>query len=68
MSTGFSTSSLGNETADQVLTRIAQALRERDPGLTQAQAVLQASQTPEFSKAHREERERKMIEASLRYG
>jgi hypothetical protein len=68
MSTWFNTSSPGNESADQVLGRIARALRDRDPRLTQAQAVLQASQTPEFSKAHREERERKMIEASLRYG
>ena len=57
-----------DETADQVLARIARALRDRDPTLTHAQSVLEASQTPEFSKAHREERDRKMIEASLRYG
>jgi hypothetical protein len=36
--------------------------------LTQAQSISQANEAPEFSKAHREERDRKMIEASLRYG
>jgi hypothetical protein len=68
MTTRFNTSAPGDESADQVLARIARALRDRDPTLTPAQALLRASQTPEFSKAHREERDRKMIEASLRYG
>jgi hypothetical protein len=68
MTTRFNTSAPGDESADQVLARIARALRDRDPTLTHAQSVLQTSQTPEFSKAHREERERKMIAASLRHG
>jgi hypothetical protein len=68
MITPFTTSSPGAESADQVLARIARALRDRDPRLTQAQSLLRASQTPEFSKAHREERERKMIATSRLYG
>jgi len=68
MTTRFNASAPGVKSADQVLARIARGLRDRDPRLTHAQSILQASQTPEFSKAHREERDRKMIEASLRYG
>jgi hypothetical protein len=55
MSTWFSTSSPGYESADQVLTRIARTLRDRDPKLTQAQAVLKASSDPEFVAKNREE-------------
>jgi hypothetical protein len=53
MSTWFGTSLPGYESADQVLARIARALRDRY--LTQAQAVLRASGDPEFVAKNREE-------------
>jgi len=68
MSTWFNTSSLGDESADQVLARIAQALRDRNPKLTQAQAVLKASSDPEFVAKNREETTVRMIKASRLYG
>jgi hypothetical protein len=56
------------ETADQVLARIARALRDRDPNLTQAQALLKASNDPEFVAKNREETTARMIRASRLYG
>jgi hypothetical protein len=54
MSTRFNTSAPGDESADQVLARIARALRDRDSRLTQAQAVLKASSDPEFVAKNKE--------------
>jgi hypothetical protein len=68
MSTWLSTSSPGSESADQVLARIARALRDRDPKLTQAQAVLKASSDPEFVAKNKEETTTRMIRASRLYG
>jgi hypothetical protein len=68
MTTRFNTSAPGDETADQVLARIRAGTAGSRPNTDACQSVLKASQTSEFSKAHREERERKMIAASLRYG
>ena len=67
MTTRFNTAP-GYESADQVLGRIARALRDRDPKLTQAQAVLKASSDPEFVTKNREETTVRMIRASRLYG
>jgi hypothetical protein len=67
MTTWFNTAS-GYESADQVLARIARALRDRDPKLTQAQAVLKASSDPEFVAKNKEETTTRMIRASRLYG
>src|SRR6266487_2782343 len=64
MTTWFNTSAPGDESADQVLAGIARALRDRDPKLTQAQAVLKASSDPEFVAKNREETTTGMIRAS----
>jgi hypothetical protein len=68
MITRFNTSPPEDETADEVLTRIARALRDRDPKLTQAQAVLKASSDPEFVAKNKEETTARMIRASRLYG
>jgi hypothetical protein len=68
MTTQFNTSAPGGESADQVLARIARALRDRDPKLTQAQAVLKASSDPEFVAKNKEETTTRMIRASRLYG
>jgi hypothetical protein len=70
MLTTFNEDGAANEviSADELLRRRAAALREKDPGLTAAQATLRASQDPEFVKALNAERERKMIAASRLYG
>jgi hypothetical protein len=68
MTTRFNTSAPGDESADQVLARIARALRDRDPKLTQAQALLKASGDPEFVAKNREETTVRMIRASRLYG
>jgi hypothetical protein len=47
---------------------LARALRDRDPKLTQAQAVLKASSDPEFVAKNREETTTRMIRASRLYG
>src|SRR5262245_37875473 len=65
---GSNTSAPGDGSADQVLARIARALRDRDPKLTQAQAVLKASSDPEFVAKNREETTVRMIRASRLYG
>ena len=67
MTTWFNTAA-GYESADQALARLARALRDRDPGLTQAQAVLKASSDPEFVAKNREETTVRMIRASRLYG
>jgi hypothetical protein len=67
MTTRFNTSAPGDESADQVLARIARPLRDRDPKLTQAQAVLKASSDPEFVAKNREETTTRMIRASRLY-
>jgi hypothetical protein len=56
------------ESADAALARIARALKERDPGLTRAQALLKASSDPEFVLIHRAEQDRRMVAASKLYG
>jgi len=67
MTTWFNTAP-GYESADQVLARIARALLDRDPTLTQAQAMLRASSDPEFVTKNREETTVRMIRASKMYG
>ncbi len=68
MSTRVDTSAPGDESAAQVLARIARALRDRDPKLTQAQALLKASRDPEFVAKNKEETTTRMIRASRLYG
>jgi hypothetical protein len=68
MSTWFSASAPGDESADQVLARIARALRDRDPRLTQAVALLKTSSDPESVAKNKEETTNRMIRASRLYG
>jgi hypothetical protein len=54
--------------ADELLRRRAAALRDRDPGLSQAQALLKASANPDFIRTHQAEMQRRMIQVTRQYG
>jgi hypothetical protein len=58
----------GDPNSVEVLDMIARELQDADPGMSAAQAKIKASGDPRFTKAYREDRERRMINATKIYG